>query len=50
LSDHIDSPSAIEDSRLDLCDMYAFGGEVPGTTVLIFTVGFCIQALVARMK
>ncbi len=38
MSDHIDSPRAIEDGRLDLCDMYAFGGEVPGTTVLIFTV------------
>jgi len=38
LSDHIDSPSALEDGRLDLCDMYAFGGEEPGTTVLIFTV------------
>ena len=38
MSDHIDSPSALEDGRLDLCDMYAFGGEEPGTTVLIFTV------------
>ena len=38
MSDHIDSPSALQDGRLDLCDMYAFGGGEPGTTVLIFTV------------
>ena len=38
MSDHIDSPSALQDGRLDLCDMYAFGGEEPGTAVLIFTV------------
>ncbi len=38
MSDYIDSPSALQDGRLDLGDMYAFGGEEPGTTVLIFTV------------
>ena len=38
MSDHIDSPSALENGRLDLCDMYAFGGVEPGTWVLIFAV------------
>ncbi|CAA9452423.1 MAG: hypothetical protein AVDCRST_MAG02-906 [uncultured Rubrobacteraceae bacterium] len=38
MPDHIDSPSALPDGRLDLCDMYAFGGEEPRTTALVFTV------------
>lgn len=37
MSHHFDSPTAIEDGRLNLCDVYAFAGP-PGTTVLVLTV------------
>ena len=37
MSHHFDSPTAIEDGRLNLCDVYAFPSR-PGTTSLILTV------------
>lgn len=37
VSHHFDSPTAIEDGRINLCDVFVFPGE-PGTTVLILTV------------
>ena len=37
MSHHFDSPTAIEDGRLNLCDVYAFAGT-PGTTALVLTV------------
>jgi len=37
MSHHFDSPTAIQDGRLNLCDVYAFAGK-PGYSVLILTV------------
>ena len=37
MSHHFDSPTAIEDGRLNLCDIYAFP-ETPGTSTLVLTV------------
>jgi hypothetical protein len=37
MSHHFDSPTAIADGRLNLCDVYAFGGG-PGSTVLVMSV------------
>ena len=37
MSHHFDSPTAIEDGRLNLCDVYAFEGAL-GTTALVLTV------------
>jgi Domain of unknown function (DUF4331) len=37
VSHHFDSPTAIEDGRLNLCDVYAFPSR-PGSTSLILTV------------
>jgi len=37
MSHHFDSPTAIEDGRLNLCDVYVFP-ESPGTTTLVLTV------------
>jgi hypothetical protein len=37
MSHHFDSPTAIEDGRLNLCDVYAFAGR-PGFSVLVMTV------------
>ena len=37
MSHHFDSPTAIEDGRLNLCDVYVFPGP-PGTTTLVLTV------------
>ena len=37
MSHHFDSPTAIEDGRLNLCDVYAFPSR-PGSTALILTV------------
>ena len=37
MSHHFDSPTAIEDGRLNLCDVYAFPGQ-SGRSVLILTV------------
>jgi hypothetical protein len=37
MSHHFDSPTAIEDGRLNLCDMYVFP-EAPGTSTLVVTV------------
>jgi Domain of unknown function (DUF4331) len=37
MSHHFDSPTAIEDGRVNLCDVYAFGGP-PGASVLVLTV------------
>jgi Domain of unknown function (DUF4331) len=36
VSHHFDSPTAIADGRVNLCDLFAFPG-VPGTTTLILT-------------
>src|SRR6266511_2673612 len=38
MSHHLDSPSAREDGRVDLCDLFVFAGTDPHTTVLIMTV------------
>jgi hypothetical protein len=38
MSHHLDAPSAREDGRVDLCDLYVFDGDDPDTTVLIMTV------------
>jgi hypothetical protein len=37
MSHHFDSPTAIADGRINLCDLFVFPGE-PGTTTLILTV------------
>lgn len=37
MSHHFDSPTAIQDGRLNLCDLYAFPAQ-PGSTALILTV------------
>jgi hypothetical protein len=37
MSHHFDSPTAIEDGRLNLCDLYVFP-EGPGTSTLVLTV------------
>ncbi len=37
MSHHFDSPTAIEDGRLNLCDVYVFP-ETPGTSTLVLTV------------
>ena len=37
MSHHFDSPTAIQDGRLNLCDVFAFPGQ-PGRTALILTV------------
>ena len=37
MSHHFDSPTAIEDGRLNLCDVYVFP-EPPGVTTLVLTV------------
>jgi hypothetical protein len=37
MSHHFDSPAAIEDGRIGLCDLYVFGGPA-GSTTLILTV------------
>src|SRR5579864_8893780 len=38
MSHHLDTPTAREDGRIDLCDLYVFDGADPDTTVLIMTV------------
>ena len=38
MSHHLDTPSAREDGRVDLCDLYVFDGADPNTTVLVLTV------------
>jgi Domain of unknown function (DUF4331) len=38
MSHHLDVPAAREDGRVDLCDLYAFEGADPDTTVLVMTV------------
>jgi hypothetical protein len=37
VSHHFDSPTAIADGRINLCDLFVFPG-VPSTTTLILTV------------
>jgi hypothetical protein len=37
MSHHFDTPSALEDPRINVCDMYLFSGR-PGTTVMAMTV------------
>ena len=37
MSHHFDSPTAIADGRINLCDLFVFPGA-PGTTTLILTV------------
>jgi len=37
VSHHFDSPTAIADGRINLCDLFVFPG-VPGTSTLILTV------------
>ena len=37
MSHHFDSPTAIEDGRLNLCDLYVFP-DWPGTSTLVLTV------------
>lgn len=37
MSHHFDSPTAIEDGRIDLCDLFVFPSG-PGTTALVLTV------------
>lgn len=37
MSHHFDTPTAREDSRLNLCDMYVFAGS-PATTVMAMTI------------
>jgi len=37
MSHHFDTPTAIEDGRINVCDLYAFP-ESPGTSTLILTV------------
>jgi hypothetical protein len=38
MSHHLDSPTAKEDGRVDITDVYIFAGEPVNTTVLIMTV------------
>ncbi len=38
MSHHFDTPTAIEDGRIDLCDVYVFPGKDPNNTVFILTV------------
>ncbi len=38
MSHHLDTPTAREDGRVDLCDLYVFDGADSNTTVLILTV------------
>ena len=38
MSHHLDTPTAREDGRVDLCDLYVFDGTDTDTTVLIMTV------------
>ena len=38
MSHHLDAPTAREDGRVDLCDLYVFDGATSDTTVLILTV------------
>ncbi len=38
MSHHFDSSTAIEDGRIDLCDLFALPSD-PGTTALVLTVG-----------
>jgi hypothetical protein len=38
MSHHLDSPSAREDGRVDLCDLFVFAASDPHTTVLIMTL------------
>jgi hypothetical protein len=38
VSHHLDTPTAREDPRVDLCDLYVFDGADPATTVLVMTV------------
>jgi Domain of unknown function (DUF4331) len=38
MSHHLDSPTAREDGRVDLCDLFVFAATDPHTTVLIMTV------------
>ena len=38
MSHHLDSPTAKEDGRVDITDIYVFAGESPDTTVLIMAV------------
>jgi hypothetical protein len=37
MSHHFDTPTALEDPRINVCDFYLFGGH-PGTTVMAMTV------------
>ena len=37
MSHHFDTPTAIEDPRINVCDFYLFRGR-PGTTVMALTV------------
>ena len=37
MSHHFDSPTAVADGRINLCDLFVFPGA-PGTTTLILTV------------
>jgi Domain of unknown function (DUF4331) len=37
MSHHFDTPTAREDPRINVCDLYLFPGE-PGTTVMAMTV------------
>ena len=37
MSHHFDSPTAIEDGRLNLCDLYAFPGPADSSTLILTT-------------
>ena len=37
MSHHFDTPTAREDPRINICDLYLFAGA-PGTTVMAMTV------------
>src|SRR5271155_4757530 len=37
MSHHFDTPTALQDPRINVCDFYLFGGR-PGTTVMAMTV------------
>jgi hypothetical protein len=37
MSHHFDTPTALQDPRINVCDLYLFGGR-PGTTVMAMTV------------
>ncbi len=45
MSHHIDSPTAKEDGRVDITDIYVFAGEAANTTVLIMAVNPLAGAL-----